>query len=232
MAQGEGPAGGFWWNLFLRLLIAPAIALVVRLWCLTLRFRHINRAGEREPFSSGGAVIVAFWHGRMFPMPYVYRCPFGYILVSRSRDGELIGRVLKYFNFDLVRGSTSISGGRDKGGGKALRELVSLMRKGYSVGITPDGPKGPRHRVQMGVITLAALTGAPIIPLTFGARRAKRFGSWDGFLLPYPFAETVLIRGDTLVVPEGADPSLLERKRQELEESLLKITQRADSFYS
>ncbi|MFQ6111394.1 MAG: DUF374 domain-containing protein [Nitrospinota bacterium] len=108
MSQGEGPPGGFWWNFFLRRLIAPAIALLVRLWCLTLRFRQINREAERGLLSSGQPVIFAFWHGRMFPMPYIYRRLFAYILVSRSRDGELIGQVLKHFNCDLVRGSTSV----------------------------------------------------------------------------------------------------------------------------
>ncbi len=230
-AREGSPPGGFWWNFSLRLLIAPAIALVVRLWCLTLRFRHINREGERELLGSGRAFILAFWHGRMFPLPYIYRRPFGYILVSRSRDGELVGQVLKHFNSDLVRGSTTSPGGRDKGGGRALRELVSLMRKGHSAGITTDGPKGPRHRVQMGIITLAALTGAPIVPVTFGARHARRFGSWDRFLLPYPFSETVVIWGDPLEVPEHADSHLLEKKRQELEQSLLRITEQADNFF-
>lgn len=113
----------------------------------------------------GRNMIIAFWHGRQFMMPLAYRGKEAHILISQHRDGELICRIMEYFGFRSVRGSTT------RGGMQALRRLIRLGRSGVDLVMTPDGPKGPRQIAQMGAIHLAKSTGLPIVPLTFSCTK-------------------------------------------------------------
>jgi lysophospholipid acyltransferase (LPLAT)-like uncharacterized protein len=101
---------------------------------------------------------------------------------------------------------------------------VRQVRAGASAGIAPDGPRGPRHQAQLGIITLARLSEVPIVPVAVGARWKVVFQSWDRFLLPLPGSRVVVAYGEPVVVPSDADAALLEQKRQELEAKLLKLT--------
>ena len=129
----------------------------------------------------------------------------------RSRDGEVLSGVLGALGYRTVRGSTS------RGGAPALRRLIKTLRAGQDVGMASDGPRGPAWRVQPGIIHLAARTGAPIIPIIFGAARAKTFASWDRFCLPCPFTRVAVVFGRPVRVPPDADEALLEEKRRALE---------------
>ncbi len=120
-------------------------------------------------YQDGRNIILAFWHGQQLMIPLGYRGPHPEILISRHRDGELIYRIVKRFGFGAVRGSTT------RGGPKALRQLIRLGRQGVDLVITPDGPKGPRHCVQQGVVALAKFTGLPIVPLAFACSKKKSF---------------------------------------------------------
>ena len=111
-------------------------------------------------YREGRTMIIAFWHGQQLMMPLAYRGRRARILISRHRDGELIYQVVKRFGFEAIRGSTT------RGGEGALRQLIRSGRQGVDLVVTPDGPKGPRHVVQPGVVALARATGAqPIVPL-------------------------------------------------------------------
>ncbi len=120
-------------------------------------------------YREGRHIILAFWHGQQLMIPLGYRGPHPEILISQHRDGEIIYRIIKRFGFGAVRGSTT------KGGHRALRQLVRLSRQGVDLVITPDGPKGPRHHVQPGVVALAKFTGLPIVPLAFACSKKKSF---------------------------------------------------------
>ena len=164
-------------------------------------------------------VIYAFWHGHLLYLMYRYRGSGVYILVSQSRDGEVLSRILRRFGLPTIRGSSS------RGGRRSLSELVRLVRAGASAAFAPDGPRGPRHRAQSGVIALARLTEIPIIPVAVGARWKIEFQSWDRFLLPLPGSRVIVAYGEPVVVPSDADTELMEQKRQELEGKLLKLTE-------
>jgi lysophospholipid acyltransferase (LPLAT)-like uncharacterized protein len=120
-------------------------------------------------WKEGQNFIAAFWHGRQLMMPFANKGKRISILISQHRDGELIARTVARFGFHAVRGSTT------RGGAGALRRLVRRARAGDLVVMTPDGPRGPRHVVQPGVLKLAMLTGLPIVPLTFSASKKKSF---------------------------------------------------------
>ena len=141
------------------------------------------------------------------------------MLASRSRDGELVARWATRFGLGVVRGSSS------RGGAEALRELTAVLRAGEDVAIVPDGPRGPRECLQPGVVVLAALTGAPVVPFGFAARPARRLASWDRFMVPLPFARAAAVFGKPCVIARDADR---ETARADLERALAEVTESAD----
>jgi lysophospholipid acyltransferase (LPLAT)-like uncharacterized protein len=180
-------------------------------------------ANKKQP------LLFAVWHGRMLYILQVYR---HYrperitVLVSQSKDGDLISLLLKQFGVDATRGSSS------RGGALGLLELTRKATAGYQVvAITPDGPRGPRYTVQPGIIAVASKSGAPIVPITYSARWKKVCASWDQFLIPLPFSRIVVVCGEPIAVPAQADTTTLHEKQHELERSLRHITALADGYF-
>lgn len=203
--------------------LAPPLGYwAVRGLAATLRLRR--EEDHARPFWERRApVIYAIWHGRILMIPALYgRTHAVNVMASRSRDGELVARFVGRFGFESVRGSTTA------GGSEALRTLARLVRRGREVAVIPDGPLGPRGVVQPGIIALARITGAPILPLAFSAHPVWRLGSWDEFLIPKPFARGVVCFGPPLTVPPAADRGRQETLRKELEAALAELTGRAD----
>jgi len=166
--------------------------------------------------------IVAFWHGRMFLLPFVLKdyAQKVAILISRHRDGELVANLVERLGFKTVRGST----GKGKGGSAAFLKMVELLEKGYTVAVTPDGPRGPREKVKPGVVKLSKLTGIPIYPLTFGCTKEFHLKSWDRFAVPKPFSRCSVILGEPLR-PEDFESE--GEMAESLELTLKKLTQEA-----
>ncbi len=186
----------------------------------TLRYR-VEDAGGVFGRTPPRPLIFAFWHNRIFLVPHLYRRFWrprdhdrGAVLVSRSKDGQLLAEVLSAFRLRCVRGSSS------RGGAEALRELTRLVEEGYDIGITPDGPRGPRYVLQPGVVNLARLTGAPIVPVSYRLDWKHTLKSWDRFMIPLPFSRCTVRCGPPVTVPREADEQLSENKRLELERIL------------
>ena len=135
----------------------------------TMRIEEVNSKAPDAFWKEGKNLIMACWHGRQLMMPFVYQGKKISILISRHRDGEWIARTVGRFGFHAARGSTT------RGGAAALRHLIRSARAGEDLAVTPDGPRGPRHVVQLGVVALAKLTGLPILPVAFGASKKKIF---------------------------------------------------------
>jgi hypothetical protein len=212
-------------------MLVPALtALVVRTLAATLR---VSTRGLHEiaPFwSSGRPVIYVVWHGRLLLMPWIsawLRRNHGArgvtVLTSRSRDGELAGAYVRRFGLEVVRGSSS------RGGAVALRALAGALRAGRDVALVPDGPRGPRYRLQPGAVALAALTGAPIVPLACGARPARRLSTWDEMLVPAPFGRCAVVFGAPMTIARESDREI---ERKDVEQALLDVTAAADRLVS
>ena len=134
-------------------------------------------------------VVFSLWHGQMLPILWSHEPRTG-VVVSEHRDGELITRVLEQFRMFAVRGSSS------KGGTRALLEAVRVLREtGADMAFTPDGPRGPRHRVAPGALIAAHRAGVAIVPITSWSDRVWRLRSWDQFEIPKPFARVVIRYG-------------------------------------
>lgn len=197
-----------------------------------IRFVHwtgswtrVNENVPNELHEAGKPFILALWHGRLAMMGLAWR--YGdtvTVLASAHRDGRIIARVLEGFGFFVVHGSTN------KGGSNALRRLTKTLKNGGVIGITPDGPRGPRMRAAAGVIMLARLAKVPIIPMTFAISRRRVHTSWDRFVVPLPFARGVYMWGDPISAPTSADRTLMEDKRLELERAITDLTAKADDL--
>ncbi len=190
----------------------------------TLRWRIEDPSGllARTPERS---CIFAFWHNRIFLMPYLFRKHWHSrqrdrvaVLVSASKDGEKLARVLSKFDLICVRGSSS------RRGKQALREMTNLVNDGYDAGITPDGPRGPKYHCQDGVIALSQITQAPIIPVSYDVSRKITLNSWDNFMVPLPFARATLRIGAPMTVAADASDEQHEQKRLELENVLKSLS--------
>jgi lysophospholipid acyltransferase (LPLAT)-like uncharacterized protein len=165
--------------------IAGAGVWIVRLLMATLRVRVHDEAGvlgrPSEP-----RLIWAFWHNRLLIIPHVLNRYLshrpGVALTSASKDGELMAAFLERFNVRSIRGSSS------RQGAAAVLEMKRLISQGYDVGITPDGPRGPRYHLNPGIITLAQKTDTQIMPIKVEYSRRWQLKSWDAFEIPKPFA--------------------------------------------
>lgn len=201
----------------------------VRLVRMTGRWQTEGGDHPAHYLTEGKPFVVAFWHQRLLMMPYTWRSvggdrPFN-MLISSHRDGEIISRTIAQFDIKTIAGST----GKGKGGAAALRQILKALKAGEVVGMTPDGPRGPRMRASDGVIQAARMAGVPIFPLTYSSSRRKVFRSWDRFVLPLPFSSGVFHWGDPIFVDRKLDEAGLETKRLELENALTRLTQETDS---
>ncbi len=203
-------------------IVPPIGAVVIRALAVTWRLRVRGREHVDEARRIHDRIVFAFWHGRMLPLAYLHRGEGARVLASEHHDGELLGRTIGYLGFGHVRGSST------RGGTKAILGLADAVRAGYDIGLTVDGPRGPRYQVKPGVVELAKLTGAAIVPVTTGSRRHKTFASWDAFELPAPFTRVVVEYGAPIRVPQDADRAAQDEKRRDVEESLRRITESCD----
>ena len=198
--------------------IGKVIALLMRAIGATLRFEVEDRAGAFQTGRSGW--IWAFWHNRMFVIPYVHDLWFahipGAILTSPSGDGQIIADVCATFGFEAARGSSS----KPQKGLGALILMAEKVREGRDLGITPDGPRGPKYQLQPGIIKLAQLTGGRIVPVRVEYSRALRFKTWDAFMLPLPFSTVKVIFEPTHSVPRKLSEEEFEAERLRLEQAL------------
>ena len=195
----------------------------IRLVYFSSRWRIEGREPAEKMIRNGKPFIAAFWHGRLLMAPTGWRrtAPLA-VMISRHNDGEMIARTVHHFGVNTVRGSTT------RGGAKALREMLDIVKSGTNVAITPDGPRGPRMRAQAGIVLLARLSGAPIVPVTYAVSRRKLASSWDRFVIALPFSRGLYLWGDPIHVAPNADEIALEAARLEVERSLNDLSEAAD----
>lgn len=204
-----------------------AIAQYIRLVWATGRWRTVGAERPAAYWERGEVFIAAFWHGRLLMMPCGW--PRGVpmrMLISQHPDGELIARTIGHFGLGTVRGSTRRpEKAKEKGGAAALRAIVKHLKEGRCVGITPDGPRGPRMRASEGVATIARLSGAHVLPAAFAAAPRRLLATWDRFLLPFPFGRGVFVWGEPLAIGKDEDE---EEARRRIEAELNRVTAEAD----
>lgn len=200
-----------------------SIARYLRLLGVTGRWTVDGADIPAALLESGRPFILAFWHGRLMMMPEAWRfaAPV-HMLTSRHPDGQLIARTLGHLGIDTVAGST------DRGGAEVMRAMVRLLKQGECVGVTPDGPRGPRMRASAGIVQIARLAGVPIVPATCAARPRRLIPSWDRLVVPLPFGRRIVAWGEPIEIERDADDEAVEAARVRLERRLNEMTRALD----
>jgi lysophospholipid acyltransferase (LPLAT)-like uncharacterized protein len=202
--------------------VGLAGAVLIRLWMGTIRLRVFHGDAVRHPADHRKErYIYAFWHETLL-VPAAARTAI-HILISQHADGELIAQVCRFLGLRVARGSST------RGGTAALLELHRHSKVTH-LAVTPDGPRGPRRRVHVGLIYLASLTGLPVVALGVGYARAWRARSWDRFAVPMPFSAATCVICPAVHVPARLDRQSLDRYRLLVEEQLTNATAAAERW--
>jgi lysophospholipid acyltransferase (LPLAT)-like uncharacterized protein len=206
-------------------MLGLLIACVLRLWIGTLRYRYrpLGRNVDPRLLDPSTHYIYAFWHENMLLPACKYAGTEARVLISQHADGQLIAEVCRYVGMRAVRGSTT------RGGADAIRKMIGMGGKAH-LAITPDGPRGPRRKVQQGLVYLAARTGLPIVPIGIAFRKPWRMGSWDRFAVPKPWSMAVCVTDDPIEVPADADRETLAEFTERVESSMLRMTDIAEHW--
>jgi lysophospholipid acyltransferase (LPLAT)-like uncharacterized protein len=210
-----------WWKPYrnrLAGLAPPLLRVLLRLLQWTLRIEYLGADALRGRWARGEQAIISFWHNRLLMLPVIAAGTPICIMVSRHRDGEIATNLLAAWGVTTVRGSAS------RGAVGGFLRLVDAYRRGHSLAVLPDGPRGPRYVAKPGVVHLAKAVDGPIYPMAYAATRALHLRSWDRLIVPLPFARVLIEIGEPLSVPPQASAEQLEDCRGELERRLAALT--------
>lgn len=221
--------------MFKRLLKSdPVLSLLGGLAARYIRFVHATSRVVREPadlddrVAAVQPVIYGMWHGQFLMIPRVKpaKVPVQ-SMVARHGDAEVIGRALAHFDSELIRGAGAGRKGKDKGGRHALRAALRALEEGVSVAMTADVPPGPARVAGQGIVTLARLSGRPILPSAVASSRYLAFDTWSRFTVNLPFSKIACVVGEPIHVPREADEATTEAARLAVEEAMNDVTRRA-----
>ena len=214
-----------------RRLASRAIAAYIGLVYKTSRWRRRGWTHFEQLEEDSEGFILAFWHRHLMMAPTARgeSAKPVYMLVSNHRDGEIIAKAAAPFGVRFIRGSSANQKKKfkDKSGAPALVQMIAALNEGAIVGVTPDGPRGPRQKAQMGVIRLAQLAGAPILPAACLTSRRLELKTWDRFCLPLPFSRGAYVVGAPIAPPRTTKPTDLAAAREALECSLNNLSDEA-----
>ena len=173
-------------------------------------------------------VIIAFWHGQHFMMPFLKRAQYrAKVLISRHRDGQINAIAAERLHVGTVRGSGDHgSEFHRKGGVAAFKEMLKALSDNYNMALTADVPKVSR-KAGLGIIMLARESGRPIMPVAIATTRFKRLKNWDRSVIHLPFGRGMMAASDLIYVPADADSDMMEQLRQQLETDLNAVTRYA-----
>jgi lysophospholipid acyltransferase (LPLAT)-like uncharacterized protein len=167
---------------------------IITALCKSLKVIKINDEAIKKLDNENKNYILAFWHGTMLLPWYLHGNPKCAALISKSKDGDLLAKILKHWNYNVVRGSSST------GGDIALAIMIDFAKNDYSVTITPDGPRGPVHKFKAGAVVTAKKSDVPLILAGVGLQKKKALSNWDKFEVPHFFSKAKIIYSEPIFI--------------------------------
>ena len=207
--------------------IIPYLGLFfVRLLSFTYKIKIVNPDIEKSIFDRGEVPIYISWHQRFFPgITFFARRHRISIMISKSKDGDYISKIVHILGWTPVRGSST------KGGKEALEELKRRALNGCTIGHIVDGPKGPFGEVKPGLLVIAQHSGMPILPAIVSSEKKWVFNSWDKFMVPKPFSRVIMMFDKETYVPDDIDGDEFERLRVSIQNRLYELYRDADDYW-
>jgi len=192
--------------------------------CKSLKIEKENFASVENLNSKNQNYVLAFWHGTMILPWYLHGAPNFAALTSKSKDGDLLAKILRKWKYQVVRGSSST------GGDVALGIMVDYARNKYSVAITPDGPRGPRQKFKAGAVITAKKSKIPVVLAGVGFKRKKILSNWDKFEIPYFFTTAKIVYSNPINVDINFTYEETSAVISKCDEELNKLQQLAQDF--
>jgi len=192
--------------------------------CKSLKIKKENYAVIENLNSKKQNYVLAFWHGTMLLPWYLHGAPDFAALTSKSKDGDLLAKILKKWKYQVVRGSSST------GGDVALGIMVDYARNKYSIAITPDGPRGPRHKFKAGAVVTAKKTNIPVVLVGVAFKQKKILSNWDKFEIPYFFTTVKVVYSDTIYVDSNLTYEETSEVISKCDAELNNLQQKAQDF--
>ena len=192
--------------------------------CKSLRVSYRNKKVVDELRKKNQNYVLAFWHSTMIASWYLHKNDGFAALTSKSKDGDLLAKQLKHWKYKVVRGSSS------KGGDVALGVIVDHAKNGYSIAITPDGPRGPEHKFKAGAVITAKKSGVPVVLMGIGIKSKKKLKNWDKFQIPNPFSTVKVIYSDPVYVNGDLSYDETSKIIEECEQKLNGLQKEAEKF--
>jgi len=196
----------------------------INVLCKTLRISFVNKKVIEELERDGKNYVVAFWHGTMLLPWYLHRNKNFAALISKSKDGDLLGKILKRWNYNVIRGSSSV------GGDVALGIMVDYAKNNNSIAITPDGPRGPAFKLKAGAVITSKKSGLPLVLLGIGYKNKKLLKSWDSFQVPFFFTKANAVFSDPIYVDNKLSYGDTSKVIESCEFQLCKLQAEAEKF--
>jgi len=197
---------------------------LVEILCKSLKIKIINKKVIDELEKQNQNYILGFWHGTMLLPWYLNRNRNFAGLTSKSKDGDLLARILKKWNYEVLRGSSS------EGGDVALGLMVDFAKNGYSIAVTPDGPKGPPYILKAGAVVSAKKAGLPLVLAGIGFKKKKFLKSWDSFQIPLFFTRANVIYSEPVYVSGSLSRDETSKVIMMCENKLNELQQQAEKF--
>jgi len=196
----------------------------VNVLCKSLRICFVNKQTLDELVRNKKNFVLAFWHGTMLLPWYLHRNKNFAALISKSKDGDLLSKILKHWNYNVIRGSSSV------GGDVALGIMVDFAKNNSSIAITPDGPRGPAFKLKAGAVITAKKSGLPLVLLGVGYKRKKRLKSWDSFQVPFFFSKAKVTFSDAIYVDSKLNYDETSKVIENCELQLRKLQEESEKF--
>ena len=200
------------------------LSFIVNLVTKTYRITIINDEQMKSLTQKNQNFISAFWHGRMLIPWYIHRTYKISALVSKSKDGDILTKLLNTWNYDVVRGSSHI------GGKEALMIMSEKIDAGYSVAITPDGPTGPLNKMKPGAVVLAHRKSVPLFLIGTASSKKFVFKSWDRFQVPKPFSKVAVVISDAVIIDKNKSREEISELIKVCENKLMELQKEAESI--
>jgi lysophospholipid acyltransferase (LPLAT)-like uncharacterized protein len=212
------------WQDFLRFTGHYMLDKLINILCKSLRIKITNGKSIERIISDRKSFIIAFWHSTMLLPWYLHRNMNVAALVSKSKDGDLLAKLLRSWNYKVIRGSSS------SGGDVALGIMIDYAKNNQSIAVTPDGPRGPAYKLKAGVVVTAKKSGLPLILLGIGFKKKKLLKSWDQFQVPYFFTKANAVYSEPIYINQDAGYNTTSELINKCEAELNKLQHEAESF--
>ena len=196
----------------------------VNVLCKTLRISFVAKNAIEKLEHNNENYIAAFWHGTMLLPWYLNRNKNFSALISMSKDGDLLSKILRRWNYNVIRGSSSI------GGDVALSIMIDFAKNKNSIAITPDGPRGPAFKLKAGAVVTAKKSGLPLVLLGIGYKSKRKLKSWDSFQVPFFFTKVKVIFSDPIYVDSNLNYDETSKMIENCELKLRKLQAEAEIF--